>query len=513
MGSQTFGAIYIGSYEVRLKIFELASKKKIRAIDEIRSRVNLGNDAFTQGAIGYEIVDELCDVLKEFKSIMQSYQVNDYYVYASSVFRDIANGLFLMNQIYLRTGLEVKLISNSEHRFIGYKSVAGRQIFEEMIQTSAAVVDIGGASIQITLFKDGLLQTTQYMDLGTWRLAALLSHPGHTEQKYIKQMEEYLNEKFEVFRSLYLLTGVDYVIFMNDYGIELARKMNGDSSMDLQIAADTFQTYVNGLLSKKLTEITSELNLSNDKDPLVLPSIVLFQTLVCQLDAKEIWFPETDVNDGIVYDYAQRNHLVKVTHDFDADVISAARNLSEHYHSYSPHIEALMGLSVKIFDTMKKVHGLQKRHKLLLQVATILHDCGKFVSLSNSSECSYQIIMSSEIIGLTHQEREIIALTVCYHTLPLPEYEALADKLSKEEYVVVAKLSAILRVANALDQSHRQKFDKIHVSLKERELVITIEAYEDISLEQALFEAKTAYFENVFSMKPVLKEKRVYRYE
>ena len=99
MGSQTFGAIYIGSYEVRLKIFELASKKKIRTIDEIRSRVNLGNDAFTQGAIGYEIVDELCDVLKEFKSIMQSYQVNDYEVYASSVFRDIANGLFLMNQI------------------------------------------------------------------------------------------------------------------------------------------------------------------------------------------------------------------------------------------------------------------------------------------------------------------------------------------------------------------------------------------------------------------------------
>ena len=342
MGSQTFGAIYIGSYEVRLKIFELASKKKIRAIDEIRSRVNLGNDAFMQGAIGYEMVDELCDVLKEFKSIMQSYQVNDYEVYASSVFRDIANGLFLMNQIYLRTGLDVKLISNSEHRFIGYKSVAGRQIFEEMIQTSAAVVDIGGASIQITLFKDGLLQTTQYMDLGTWRLAALLSHPGHTEQKYIKQMEEYLNEKFEVFRSLYLLTGVDYVIFMNDYGIELARKMNGDSSMDLQIAADTFQTYVNGLLSKKLIEITSELNLSNDKDPLVLPSIVLFQTLVCQLEAKEIWFPETDVNDGIVYDYAQRNHLVKVTHDFDADVISAARNLSEHYHSFSPHIEALM---------------------------------------------------------------------------------------------------------------------------------------------------------------------------
>jgi exopolyphosphatase/guanosine-5'-triphosphate,3'-diphosphate pyrophosphatase len=41
--------------------------------------------------------------------------------------------------------------------------------------------------------------------------------------------------------------------------------------------------------------------------------------------------------------------------------------------------------------------------------------------------------------------------------------------------------------------------------------VITVEALEDISLEQALFEAKTTYFENVFSMKPILKEKRVYK--
>ena len=37
-------------------------------------------------------------------------------------------------------------------------------------------------------------------------------------------------------------------------------------------------------------------------------------------------------------------------------------------------------------------------------------------------------------------------------------------------------------------------------------------AFEDIALEQALFDAKTSYFENVYSMKPVLKEKRIYNY-
>lgn len=41
MAITTFAAIYIGSYEVSLKIFELSGKKKIREIDHIRTRLVL----------------------------------------------------------------------------------------------------------------------------------------------------------------------------------------------------------------------------------------------------------------------------------------------------------------------------------------------------------------------------------------------------------------------------------------------------------------------------------------
>ena len=199
-----------------------------------------------------------------------------------------------------------------------------------------------------------------------------------------------------------------------------------------------------------------------------------------------------------------------MAHDFDADVISAAEFLSEHYNSYSPHIEALRTLSTKIYDTLNKIHGLGKRQRLLLETATILHDCGKYVSLADGPDSAYQIIMSSEIIGLTHLEREIVAMTVLYNTRPLDPYEDVSEKLDQDSYLIVAKLSAILRVANALDQSHRQKFKNIRIAVKNRELVITVEAFEDISLEQALFENKTAYFESIYSMKPILRQKRVF---
>ena len=126
MAIHTFAAIYIGSYEVSLKIFELSAKKKIRDIDYVRSRIELGADAYSKGSIGYELVEALCDTLREFAQIMKEYRVDAYEAYASAVLRDVDNELFILDQIRLRTGLTVHVLSNSEHRFISYKSVAMR---------------------------------------------------------------------------------------------------------------------------------------------------------------------------------------------------------------------------------------------------------------------------------------------------------------------------------------------------------------------------------------------------
>jgi exopolyphosphatase/guanosine-5'-triphosphate,3'-diphosphate pyrophosphatase len=116
--------------------------------------------------------------------------------------------------------------------------------------------------------------------------------------------------------------------------------------------------------------------------------------------------------------------------------------------------------------------------------------------------------MSSDIIGISPREQEIVANAVLYNTHPLEPYEEVADRMDHDMYLTVAKLSAILRVANAMDRSHKQKFHNVRIAIRGKELVITIETMDDIALEQTLFGAKTAYFEQVFGVKPVLKVKR-----
>ena len=146
----------------------------------------------------------------------------------------------------------------------------------------------------------------------------------------------------------------------------------------------------------------------------------------------------------------------------------------------------------------------------LLQMAVMLHDVGKYISFNNVADSSYNIIMSNEIIGLSHIEREMVALIARYNTVTLPSYDELVmeSSLSAEQYLTVSELTAIVRLANALDRSHLQKIQAIRATLKERELQLSLTVNRDFTLEQGLCQEKLDFFNEVFSIQPVIKLKR-----
>ena len=118
--------------------------------------------------------------------------------------------------------------------------------------------------------------------------------------------------------------------------------------------------------------------------------------------------------------------------------------------------------------------------------------------------------MASEIIGLSHREREIIANVVKFNTKPFIYYNESPETrhMDRGDYMLVAKLSAILRLANGLDQSYRQKIAEIAVTRKDPELTVTVDPKEDFALEKGIFEENKAFFEEVFGLKAELKLKK-----
>jgi exopolyphosphatase/guanosine-5'-triphosphate,3'-diphosphate pyrophosphatase len=104
----------------------------------------------------------------------------------------------------------------------------------------------------------------------------------------------------------------------------------------------------------------------------------------------------------------------------------------------------------------------------------------------------------------------MIAYTVKFNTSRFLSYDELAAStaLGESEYMVVAKMTAILRMVNALDRTHQQKCKNVNVTLKEHELKITVASSADLSLEKGTFEDKAEFFEEIFNVHPVFRQRK-----
>lgn len=508
MAVLTFAAIDIGSYNVAIEIFQISRKTGLKSLDYVDYRMELGKDTYAEGRISNEMVKELCKVLNDYKRIMAEYQVTDYRVCATSALREAKNVEIVLGKIYQNTGMKVDVLSNSEQRFLGYKSIACTEAaFPQIIAKGTAVLDIGGGSLQISLFDKDMLITTQNIKLGNLRIRERLMNLERTVIPYETLVEEFIRNEIISFKKIHLKDRkIENVILIGDYIPDILVDYTGKERV---VKREQFMELYHKIIKKSPMELAMLLNIPLENANLMLPTAIIYRYFMESLGADTIWAPGTQLTDGIAYDYAEKMKLIRSTHNFENDIVMAARNIGKRYGVSKPHVQMVAKTALTIFDSMKKIHGLGLRERLLLECAVYLHDCGKYVSLVNSAECNYQIVMATEIIGLSHREREMIAQITRLNTLPMESYESLSSHtdLSIQDYLIINKLTAVLRLANAMDRSHLQKIEQMRVSVRGEQLMINLVTNQDYTLEEGLLKEKTDFFEDVFGLQPVLKVK------
>ncbi|MGN0304603.1 MAG: HD domain-containing protein, partial [Lachnospiraceae bacterium] len=352
---------------------------------------------------------------------------------------------------------------------------------------------------------------SQFLYVDSCRLEERIRQLASNNSKYESLLDETVSTQLAVFKKMYLKDReIENIIVVDDYVSLFMQKYEKEGGHTAHLSYERFNEYLMLARHHSFADLSGRFGITEENMELIFISSVIIRRCMKVMGASQLWSPGIVLCDGIGFEYGQKKGLLKETHDFEQDIIACALNISKRYMGNKKRSETLEKIALNIFDHMKKIHGLGKRERLLLILATILHDCGKYISMSNLGECSYNIILSTEIIGLSHVEREIVANVVKYNHQRFGYYEEVArnSTLDREAYMIIAKLTAILKVANALDRSHKQKFKDTQVALKDNTLFITVSTDEDITLEQGLMGGRADFFEEVYSIRPKIKQKR-----
>ncbi len=120
-----------------------------------------------------------------------------------------------------------------------------------------------------------------------------------------------------------------------------------------------------------------------------------------------------------------------------------------------PHARQVERLSVQMFEATQPLHELDENALRLLKRAAFLHNTGMMIEVRRHHKHSYRLIKETALPDFTEEERHEIACIARYHRRALPsmsheEYAALSRSARKR----VSALSALVRIADALDWSH-----------------------------------------------------------
>ena len=505
----TLAVIHLGSEMIRMQIVEFRSLRRFKVIEQCDYPIRLGEESFKHKIIPFPMVEEICQVLQGFRELMQDYGVEVYRAQATTAVREARNQVYLLDQVKLRTGLTVEVTEMPMEIYTKFIAIR-HTLAEQHIPTDEGMmlIDISSGGLGITGIESDKITFQENFHIGIIRIKESFNYYQRSSQHFNRALMQFLASTTGPVKAALRGRSMRYLV-ISGTETELLLKILGKKSAGpgglTHLTRDEFMAVFDEIRNLNLPQMIQLFHVTEDEAEIMLPMILLYEQLLSLVPtAQEIIVSDETFIDGMRLRYIVQQKEPEYAAGLEDELLSLVHHVGENYHYDYSHVSQVEKISLAIFDKIGRRYGLNDHHRLLLRAACILHDIGKYVSMRSHSLYSYQLIMGTDIIGFTEEDKQIIALASYYHAHNVLEGDfgdhSLVKPPVQAEIPLVAKLSAIVRLADALDRSYLQKIDKVKVQIQNRELVLKVHSRMDLDLEEWVFASKATMLEEVYGI-------------
>jgi len=507
--AKTVAAIDVGSNALRMVIAEVLPDGHTEALERLHRAVRLGQDTFRRGRLGGQSMRAAVAILRDFRQRLELYKVERLRAVATSAVREASNADNFLNRVFMATGLNVEVIATSEESRLTVSAV--RSAMGDALGVNrgyALIAEAGGGSTLLTILEKGEIATSQGMRLGSIRLQETLSTAGEAPERSADLLRHHIENVMATTRNALPLDRIQSFVAVGGdarFAGHQVGKPTGSADLYL-VGAASLDKFVQRCARHSAEELGKRYGLPFSEAETLVPALLVYQQLLHETRAKRMIVSHVSMRDGLLLELA---HHVRGEEDtaLVTSMIHSAESLAEKYRVDLDHARNVAETAVRLFDELQPDHGLGARHRLLLRVAGLLHEVGSFVSNLAHHKHSYYLIANSEIFGLNRDDIEIVAHVARYHRRSSPKPSHLEYiALPRESRMVVNKLAAILRVADALARTRGRRAVNPSFQRRGDEFVISLPGAADLVLERRSLAGKGDMFEDVYGMTLRLEE-------
>lgn len=501
--------IEIGSTGIRALVAELCADGSYAILDGAGRPLPLGRDVFTSGSLSRDSLRETLAVLRGFKELIAAYGIRpeDAKVIGTSALREASNRDALIDRIALQTGFKVDVVDAIEENHYMYLAVqhALGDDARYFSRGNSIILEIGGGSTELMLLRRGKIVAVHSLRLGTVRAdEQMRSSVGSTG--YLQRfLVDNVRTACDGLEDELSLAGIRSFIVIGSDARFAASVAGIDGRADYRVVPRAeFVEFVDRLKGMSVEAVVAEYRLPYAEAEALIPGIVIISLFLERTGAEELVVPNVSIREGLLLALAGGKRE-EIALEIRKQALASVLNLGRRYRFDEAHARQVADSSLALFDSLAELHGMGARERGLLEAAALLHDVGSFVRSSGHHRHSEYIVNNSEIFGLRKDDIAVLACLVRYHRKagPDPGHPSYAS-LPRAERAAVLKLSALLRIADALDRGHTQGVRVVGTELREDSMVLKTEGQLDLSLERLSLAEKADLFEEAFGLKVTL---------
>ena len=506
---KTVAAIDVGSNALRMEIGEVLPDGEVRVIDQLQRACRLGQCTFRRGRLDQRTLRAAVNIFRDFRQLLDFYNVQQVRAVATSAVREAGNSDAFIDRVFMTSGLDLQVIDTPEESRLTV-SALWRAMGPALCRTrtSALIADVGGGSTLLTMVKGGQIVASQSLPLGSVRLRESLAVSSESPPRTREILNQQIANVVSAAQTSLPLKRITRFVAIGGDARFAARQVGKETaSEELHVVSlERFDALVAKCEAHTAEELAKTHGLSMADAETINPALLVYSALLRKTRAKEMLVSQVSMRDGLLLDLG-REVTGREDNVMTDGVIHSAQSLARKYHVDEGHGEMVAELACRLFDETQREHGLSGRKRLLLRIAALVHEVGGYVSSRAHHKHSYYLVRHAEVFGLTRDEMDLVAHVARYHRRsgPKPTHTEYAA-LPRETRMIITKLAAILRAADALDRAHAGHVEDFTVRRDSAELVISVPGVSDLTLERRAMETKGDLFEDIYGLRIRLEE-------
>ncbi|MBK6846813.1 MAG: HD domain-containing protein [Proteobacteria bacterium] len=501
----------IGSRALRLAIGEVVAGQPVKRLESASVPMAVGIDTFSRGGIRAATTEDVVRTLEEFSRILAAYGLTpaDCRATATTAVRDARNREVFLDRVTSRTGFRVEVIEAIEETRLVHQLV--RHLLGAAFERGhVMLLALGAGGTHVIVQQDGRLRLAETLHFGLLRLAQGTAGDPITR----RGARRFVDKVVRSIDRLHDLHDVDRLVVVNSelYRVAAALGSPRRTPAGLSMTRAALRRLGQVLEQYSARELAEESGLDQAAAELARLAFAELEAFCQPTRASHVVLPESSMLDSLLLDARLRSEpQTEGVADQQQVTEAAAWAVARRYRTDELHAAKVRALALELYDGLQPLLGLGPRSRLLLSVAAILHEVGLFVSTHAHGQHSAYLIANSEIMGLTGEELQRVALVARHHRRADRGIASLElGPLPAGQRVELLKLISVLRLADALDADQQQGVVQLTVQVEGEELRVRAATHRDDPEVFAdllrVFRDKGELFQDVFGLTPTLTE-------